>query len=134
MKYIKLAPLFAVIAFSISCNIIAAESVYISKDEFGNLVYSDSPPTDRPFKTIKASLIKTTNWEKVPPQKIKKPRTKSSKRKKSKTAKTTISRCSALKSEIKEYENKLGYRLEASEFDQVKDKLSEARWKYQKKC
>lgn len=120
--------------FFSSSFVMSAENFYVSKDQFGNLVYSDKPPLDAKYKTQKAVKIKTVNWKETIPRKIKKTKKKRGKKTSSKQAKVTQGRCNVLKNKIKEYEESLSNRLEAAEFDSLKKKLSDARWKYRSKC
>lgn len=118
----------------LSNNLTASDKLYISKDEFGNLVYSDKPPVNTSYRSQEAEEIKTIDWKQTTLSKSKKTKKKRSKKPRAKRTKVKLSRCSTLKTEIRDYEEKLAHRIEAGEFDSIKKKLSDVRWKYQTKC
>ena len=115
-----------------------AKPLYQFKDANGNLVFSDKLPQTQNFKEVSLQNINVTQWEVVKPKKSKtsghSKRKKARRNSKNDTKTNGLSACSQLREKIQQLDSKLKHRLEASEFDQTKRKLSKLRWKYQKAC
>lgn len=112
----------------------ASQSIYVSIDQYGRKVYSDTKPLNREFTVEPANSINTIVWQTVKPANYIKPKVKSKNRSYSATQTRKLEKCKKLERAISKYERLLSTRIDAEKFDETKQQLSQSRWSYQKDC
>ena len=126
---------FITLALLAYAQITLGSQIYISKDKYGNLLYSDTPPPQGQYESSRLVTIPTTKWTTTP--KIKNPYSTGSNNRSSKPNNQISDRkkrCTQLRSALNKIEKRLSQRNNAATFNQLKDKLNSKRKVYRKMC
>ena len=135
-----LISIFVIALFSAYSNAswgeVPSNRLYVSKDQHGNMVFTDRQPKLGEYETKLQPLISTVTWVKSEIQpKLNSTNKTKKKHSKAKSNKFTKKQsCQKLLDELSTLEKQLEYKQKASQFDSFKKKLRAARWQYQTKC
>lgn len=117
------------------CQVALCTPIYISKDEHGNLIYSDTPPPKGKYQSTFLPKFQTTEWAKTP--KLKSTHKTGPKRKTIKRKNKFAERkqnCTQLRIQLNKIEKSLSKRNNAAAFTKLKAKLNTKRKEYRKIC
>ncbi|TQV76900.1 hypothetical protein FLL45_02810 [Aliikangiella marina] len=109
------------------------ERIYIYTDSEGLTVFSDRQPQKDDYVEQMIQPLKTVTWIRsdITINQI----TQKQRKKATKPApKSAKSICTKIKQDLQKTENALSKRQKPEEFDLLKTKLADLRWRYRKKC